>query len=41
MVKLAVTALLSLILGLAIGATGYWRFGTTLHDGATIISHIC
>jgi hypothetical protein len=32
MVKLAVTALLSLILGLAIGAVGYWRIGTTLHQ---------
>jgi hypothetical protein len=32
MVKPAVTALLSLILGLAIGAVGYWRFGTTLHQ---------
>jgi hypothetical protein len=31
-VKPAVTALLSLILGLAIGATGYWRFGTKLHQ---------
>jgi hypothetical protein len=31
-VKPAVTALLSLILGLTIGAAGYWRFGTKLHQ---------
>jgi hypothetical protein len=32
MVKPAIAVLLSLILGLTIGAAGYWRFGTTLHQ---------
>lgn len=32
MVKPAVIALLSLILGLAIGVASYWRFGTALHQ---------